>query len=509
MDEGQGKRQGSVMRMFVHAAALLVLIGALASPSSFAQTGKIDSLKTALSTAPEDTGRIDLLNQLGMLYRNRGDYEKAIEVAGQSLTLSQKLLKVYIPGSQQFTACRDGQSQAYSLCGVSRMYEGSYPDAIRYFLQALEIKKELKDKKGMGGCYNNLGTVYHLQGNYPRALENYYLALKLKEESGDLKGIPSTYSNIGSIYLEQENLTEALKIFESGLTAAREVGDKRAISACYNNIGNVHFTGKKFREALVNYTASLEIKEKAGDKYGMALCYNNIGNVHQQLGDHTLAMENHLLALRIREEVGDRPGMAMSYNNIGSLYLVLRNFTEAKAYLEKGLKFSLETKATVEIKTSHELLSQLYTLQGNPEKAYHHYKQFIAYSDSLQNEENTQKQTRLEMQFQFDKQQEADSIRNAEQLKHEALKHEQEIQQQRIYTYGGAAGFLLMLVVAGVSFNAYRQKRRANALILEQKLLVEQKQKEILDSIYYARRIQRSLLPGEKYIHKILSKQKE
>jgi len=41
------------------------------------------------------------------------------------------------------------------------------------------------------------------------------------------------------------------------------------------------------------------------------------------------------------------------------------------------------------------------------------------------------------MQYDFDKKQTADSIKNAEQVKQENLRHEQEIQQQRLYTYGG------------------------------------------------------------------------
>ena len=42
-----------------------------------------------------------------------------------------------------------------------------------------------------------------------------------------------------------------------------------------------------------------------------------------------------------------------------------------------------------------------------------------------------------------------------------------------------------------------------------QKLLVEEHQKEIIDSITYARRIQRSLLPSEKYIEKTMLRLKK
>ncbi|MEO6305826.1 MAG: hypothetical protein ABIP51_21950, partial [Bacteroidia bacterium] len=52
-----------------------------------------------------------------------------------------------------------------------------------------------------------------------------------------------------------------------------------------------------------------------------------------------------------------------------------------------------------------------------------------------------------------------------------------------------------------------KQKRIINSqkLIVEkQKSVVDEKQKEILDSIHYAKRIQISLLPTEKFIERIL-----
>jgi len=52
-----------------------------------------------------------------------------------------------------------------------------------------------------------------------------------------------------------------------------------------------------------------------------------------------------------------------------------------------------------------------------------------------------------------------------------------------------------MLVVAGVSFRAYRSKQKANEIIFHQKELVEMKQKEIIDSINYACRIQKIIAP--------------
>ena len=61
-------------------------------------------------------------------------------------------------------------------------------------------------------------------------------------------------------------------------------------------------------------------------------------------------------------------------------------------------------------------------------------------------------------------------------------------------------GFALVIVLALFIFRSYRQKQKANLIITLQKHEVEMKQKEVLDSIHYAKRIQKALMPNEKYI---------
>ncbi|HXB13993.1 MAG TPA: SpoIIE family protein phosphatase, partial [Bacteroidia bacterium] len=58
-------------------------------------------------------------------------------------------------------------------------------------------------------------------------------------------------------------------------------------------------------------------------------------------------------------------------------------------------------------------------------------------------------------------------------------------------------GFALMLALAFFIFRGYRQKQSANIIITQQKAVVEEKQKEILDSIHYAQRIQKALLASD------------
>ena len=97
------------------------------------------------------------------------------------------------------------------------------------------------------------------------------------------------------------------------------------------------------------------------------------------------------------------------------------------------------------------------------------------------------------MNFEFEKK---ESVAKEEQAK------------QVIIRNAFIAGFALMLIMAIIVFRGYRNKQKANQAISEQKELVELKNKEITDSIHYAKRIQNAHLPSKEYISKKLNELK-
>lgn len=64
----------------------------------------------------------------------------------------------------------------------------------------------------------------------------------------------------------------------------------------------------------------------------------------------------------------------------------------------------------------------------------------------------------------------------------------------------------LIVIIALVALKLLQTNRKNNKLLQAQKDLIEEKNKDITDSINYASRIQRSLLPQEKYIQKNLDR---
>ena len=100
----------------------------------------------------------------------------------------------------------------------------------------------------------------------------------------------------------------------------------------------------------------------------------------------------------------------------------------------------------------------------------------------------------------------------AEEKKLSAIKLKQERTQKK-YLYIG----LLTIGLFGIfMYNRFRITKKQKQIIEEQKFIVEQqkelvdiKQKEILDSIHYAKRIQKAMFPNKNYINRILLKHKD
>lgn len=127
--------------------------------------------------------------------------------------------------------------------------------------------------------------------------------------------------------------------------------------------------------------------------------------------------------------------------------------------------------------------------------------------DSITNQETRKASIKSQLKYEYEKKAAADSVKVAEEKKLTTLQFKQE-ENQRYFLYGGLG---LTLVFGGFMFNRFRiTKKQKNiiedqkAIVELQKKLVEEKQKEVMDSIHYAKRIQQSLLPTEKYIHRNL-----
>jgi tetratricopeptide (TPR) repeat protein len=459
--------------------------------------------------------------------------KRIIELADKNLSSANEQEKKVFLGAK---------AGAYNNTGYVYYMKGESSQAIIYWEKSYSILDQLCQARNnsvvnedqrcalqLADVMNNIASVYGRLGDLSRSLEYHHKSLRLRESAKDKSGIAFSLSNIGFIYSQQKEYEKAMEYHRKSLDLRLEINDKRGIAESYTNIGYIYNEAADtalrrdiaLEKALEYYNKSLTLQQEIGDKYGESISLNNIGSVYYSIGDfflrkgnvqeknknYELALDYYNQSKNLREKMNDKPGLAYSLNNIGTVYLSKENYKTAEEYCMRAYNLAKEHNFVMNMRETAFRLYMIYEKTGRHREAYGFYKLYITYRDSLNNEEVTKTTTRQQMQYDFDKK---DAAAKAGQEKKDALAAEQ-LRQQKMQRNYFIAGFLLVLLLAVFILRSFLQKKKANrqleeknVLIAAQKQIVEEKQKEILDSIYYARRIQQTLIPSEKYISKKL-----
>lgn len=442
------------------------------------------------------------INVIGITYHTQTDYEQAVKYYKESLKIKEEI------GDKM------GMASSLSNIGVVYYEQGDYKNALNYLNQGLEIEKEIGDKEGIAGTYNNLGNLYTQQGDYAKAIEYHTKSMMIDDEIGYKHGMANSLNNIGLLYFDQKDFDKAVEYFEKSLAIEKEEGNQLGIAYSYDNIGLVYETKGDMDKAIEYYYQSYEIEKSIDDKKGMSSALINLGNAHQLNQEYDLALEYYMQSLALEEEAGRLKGVARSMNSIGSVYYDLGNYSKALEYSSEALEIAKEMTFATETGAAAKSLWGIYKNLHNYEKSLEMHELFIMTRDSIESEENEKEVLKQQFQYAYAKQAAADSVKAAEEAKlkdAEVALHKAEskqLEQQKYLLFGGLG---VALIFGAFAFNRFRVTNKQKGIIEKQKKTVDQafdeleeKNKEILDSINYAKRIQSAVLPPAKIVKEYL-----
>jgi len=435
--------------------SLIWLLLLLMYCASFAQRRKVDSLRNAVKNQQNDTSKVKTLNILSEKLWLNSQYDTSMICANDAQVLAEKL----------------------------------------------------DFKNGLAGALGNKGVIYWYKGNYAQSLECYFKALPINQKIGNKLNIIANLGNIGLVYQYQENDAKALEYYLKALSLAQQLGDKERIATNMSNIGSIYYNEKKDSQAMEYYSKGMVLYQEIGDKQGIAINLMNIGGIYDDQRNIPKALENMLNALPIYRQVGDANGIAGDFSNIGSLYTIQRNYVKAKTYFDSALMLAQKIGDINDIVRIYNHLSTFDSATGNYKMEVEDYKKFIVYKDSLLNEATNKRILQAQMNYVFDRK--TDSAKAAQDKLN--LIAAKESQHQKMLLNSFIGGFVLLLILVFFIFRGYRQKQKANIAITKQKKeieiqksIVDEKNKEVQDSILYAKRLQDAILPPLNLIKKNL-----
>ena len=396
---------------------------------------------------------------------------------------------------------------------------GKIQEALKYYEKSIIINEATGDLQALGYGYNNIAQVYYEQGDIEKALEFNRKSLKLREKTGDKKGLATSLNNIGIIYKSQGDTSKALEFYFESLRIEREINNIPGIALSLNNIGGIFETAGDKSKALKYYQESLKLEQESGDVFSEILTINNIGTIYNDEGNYPKAIEYYQQCLELSKKNEIRGMIATSYSNLAVNFIKQsksdklsaarksRLANEALAYGQKSMEVAKKLGSPSKIGGAAAALSDVYEEMQKYKQGWGMYKLYINMRDSVHNLENEKEITKMQVQYAYEK---AQALKDTEHKNNLEISQEQE-KKQRVISISAVVISILVFMVLIFIFNRLKITRRQKAQIEKQKHEVEQahemleeKNKEVMDSIVYAQRIQQALLKSEEHVSKHL-----
>lgn len=448
----------------------------------------------------------------------------------------------------QHAGTKEEKAKILSYTGLAHNYTGDFKKALECQLEAKKIFGDSDDRQTLAIIYHNTGIAYDYLGEYDKSLEHHFKSLSIRKSENNLSGCQTSLSNIGLVYYFKGDFNNAIKFLFSSMEVASYLGNELGLAGVKTNIGLVYQAQGEYQKELQIQLEAQEIYEKMGHPQDLAMGYNNIGSAMMDLQKWNEAIAWHKKSLEKKKIIGDNVGITMSMQNLGlcymktdsleqaekisldgfamaaqqddpankielantlaSIYIRKKDVANAEKFLNEGIKVSREY-TYVRIEKLYMTASQVYELKGDYKSALKFLERHHEIVDSISNKKDHELMVRKEMEAEFRDQQHKIELEQIQKEEQEKLKRETEKQRQRFINILFISGICSLLIVVFVVLKNYREKKRANTALTErntvisrqnaeisaQKHVIEEKNKDITDSIQYAKRLQDAILP--------------
>jgi serine phosphatase RsbU (regulator of sigma subunit)/Tfp pilus assembly protein PilF len=305
----------------------------------------VDYATRALELARE-IGNLELqsnaLSHLGAARYYQGNFETAREVWLEDIELLRRMEEIYADDSLKRMSIKNDMAQLLNNVGVVYKNAGEYDKAIEYYQENLRIQEEFGSIMNMARGHANIGNVYFYFGlDYNKALEYYNTSLELFRQYAEKyseyeeaviegkNGMATNYLNIGMVYKEMNNMGMAIDNYRKALRIFREIDDKPGIANTQNQMGLVYLEGGSYDDALSASMNALNLYREIGNRKEVAATLKNVGNIYYRWGRYEQALDYFNQSLALNQELNLKKEIYDVYKDISDTYATMGNFKRA------------------------------------------------------------------------------------------------------------------------------------------------------------------------------------
>ena len=375
----------------------------------------------------------------------------------------------------------------------------SHPDSS--FQICCSVQDELKnssDKIRIAEAQLCKGRYYILKTDLEKATTELNQAIRVFESENKLSKLAKCYSLKSIIFQRLNDDEKSMNHLTIALNLYIKDNNTNGQISSLTNISLEHLRFNRNDSALI-YLNQLKALESEINNTGKYYYHQNFGKYYHNIGQYQKALYEYNLALSVAEKENMVDSKTTINMEIASSYLALKNYTNAESYIYKSIAIASNNNLMHEANEAYLMLIELYESLGDYKKAY----LTKVLNDSIEKKiydiEKINKINEIETELAFSQKEKIIAEQKLE-IKQEQLNTLQANSKvSRLIFF-----VILCLIVIVFVIIIFVRARKLSNKIKVQKLLLEEKNNEITDSITYAKRIQSAILPSSEYINKHL-----
>ncbi len=229
------------------------------------------------------------------------------------------------------------KANALNNMGVIYKNRGKIDDALSQYLAALKIHQNLDNREGIANTRSNIANLYTIKNDYQRALVFFRQARAIFYELKNNERLVQINTSIGNVFANQDQYDSALYMYFEAMKIMEELEDF-PYPDLFLNIGNIYVEQKEYNKALNSYRTAEGRAISINDNQALAKIWLNMGVVYREQKDYETALYWQLKALELAQEMDDKPLLQDVYQALATVYFRANSLTNAYFYLDLTTK---------------------------------------------------------------------------------------------------------------------------------------------------------------------------
>ena len=371
-----------------------------------------------------------------------------------------------------------------------------------------------KNDKYSAKALNLKGVCLSVLNRNTEALKAYRSSLKIYSSIRDTLGIITENNNIGILYNKSGKIKAALEIYEDNQKLSRIISDTLSLVCSNINMAFLLEQDNYDSSEILIYQANELAKNIDYDYESFAFTNYILGyyNFRKITPDKAFFIDSAMKYLnnsfKIYQENKNQQGMAFYYEGVAEIKFAVRQYDSSLFYVDKALNLVKQIKGKgmpgnfngslfywipFDISTSQTsslfyFKYFIYSVMKDSEKALEFFERYHALKDSVDKTSAKEELVKYESNKAYEIKKQLEDI-----------KHDEEIKTQKKVQLVLFTGIIIV-----VFFLVFIYKQLSTTK--KQKVVIEEKQHEISDSINYAKRIQDAMMTSSVYFKDTLPK---